>query len=265
MSRCRRRRCQPSVRKAIRECAHICLSELRKAGYDPNESRVPAGNPDGGQWTKEGDGGGISSAPGVVLSDAGPDNAWVPRAQYAANDPPGIGHNEGPPLEAPPAVPPRILATKQAINSFLKSAAYWLAEASVVDKRAAAIFFAALMATGWLADKYLPYIIEYQDPPRTLLELQQATRLPSSEYYNDHHIVEQAPAERDGFPRSEIDAPSNVVRIPTLRHWQINGWYGRPNKDFGGLSPREYLRGKSWDERVRVGRDALVKFGVLKP
>ncbi len=33
----------------------------------------------------------------------------------------------------------------------------------------------------------------------------------------------------------------------------------------GGLPPREYLRGKGWDERVQVGIDALVKYEVLKP
>jgi hypothetical protein len=137
---------------------------------------------------------------------------------YAANDPSGIGHNQGPPLGEPPEIPPRVLATKQAINNFLKAAAYWLEEASAVDKRAAALFFIALMATGWLADKYLPYIITYQDPPRSLQELQQAASLPKIEYYNDHHLVEQTAAENDGFPRSLIDAPENIVRIPTLTH-----------------------------------------------
>lgn len=29
------------------------LRELRKAGFDPSEPRVPAGNPDGGQWTRD--------------------------------------------------------------------------------------------------------------------------------------------------------------------------------------------------------------------
>jgi hypothetical protein len=37
------------------------------------------------------------------------------------------------------------------------------------------------------------------------------------------------------------------------------------NEDYGGLSPRAYLQGKSWDERWRVGRGALIRFGVLKP
>lgn len=159
---------------------------------------MPAGNSDGGQWTAE-SGGSPSVAPGAVLSDATPDNNWIPDAQYAANDPPGVGHNQGPPLEEPPEIPPRVLATKHAINDFLKVAAYWLEEASAVDKPAAAIFFIALMAAGWLADKYLPYIITYQDPPRTLQELQDAALLPKIEYYNDHHLVEQTAAENDGF------------------------------------------------------------------
>jgi hypothetical protein len=37
------------------------------------------------------------------------------------------------------------------------------------------------------------------------------------------------------------------------------------NVDFGGLSPREYLSDKSWEERRQVGRSALIIFKVLKP
>jgi hypothetical protein len=140
-----------------------------------------------------------------------------------------------------------------------------LEEASSVDKPAATLFFVALMGTAWLADKYLPYVVTYQDPPRTLQELQQAALLPKIEYYNDHHLVEQTPAEDDGFPRSMIDSPTNIVRIPTLKHWLVTGWYQIPNQDFDGLSPREYLRGKTWKERVRVGKRALIEFGVLQP
>ena len=35
------------------------------------------------------------------------------------------------------------------------------------------------------------------------------------------------------------------LSIPTLKHWEINAWYSTPNEDFNGLSPRDYLRGKS--------------------
>jgi len=53
---------------------------VAKANFNPNEPRVPAGNPDGGQWA-----GGGSSSPGSsssILSDANPDPI-IPGAQYA--------------------------------------------------------------------------------------------------------------------------------------------------------------------------------------
>lgn len=83
--------------------------------------------------------------------------------------------------------------------------------------------------------------------------------------YDDHHIVEQTWAEYFGFSRSEVDDPSNLVSIPRLKHWQITGWYGTRNENYGSLSPREYLKNKDWDERRRVGLDALRQFGVLEP
>ena len=58
----------------------------RKAGFNPAQPRVPAGNPDGGQWTSGGAGGGNTGG-GItdprVLSDATPDNEWIPGARYA--------------------------------------------------------------------------------------------------------------------------------------------------------------------------------------
>ena len=57
-------------------------------GYDPNQSRVPKGHSDGGQWTDEG--GGKSNS--EVLSDATPDNEWSLGSQYAqARDSRGRG------------------------------------------------------------------------------------------------------------------------------------------------------------------------------
>lgn len=47
------------LRKACRERASQLQSELRLElnKYSPDETRVPAGNPDGGQWTSEEDSG----------------------------------------------------------------------------------------------------------------------------------------------------------------------------------------------------------------
>jgi hypothetical protein len=45
------------LRKISRNFPTLLLTELRKAGFNPDEARVSAGNPQGGQWTKEGDSG----------------------------------------------------------------------------------------------------------------------------------------------------------------------------------------------------------------
>jgi hypothetical protein len=77
--------------------------------------------------------------------------------------------------------------------------------------------------------------------------------------------VEQTAADREGHSQAEIDGPDNLVRIPRLKHWEITGWFMHGNDKYGGLSPRAYLRGKSWNERRKVGLDALIEAGVLTP
>jgi len=134
----------------------------------------------------------------------------------------------------------------------------------VAGKGLAARYLKVLQEVYWVTTLALPYIRAYLSPPKTLTELQQDVLNPQVGY-DIHHIVEQTPARKEGFSDDIIDGRDNLVRIPTLKHWQISGWYGRPNKEFGGLSPRDYLSGKSWEERRRVGIDALIRFGVLKP
>jgi len=56
-------------------------------GYDPNQSRVPAGHSDGGQWTDK-DGDDAEAHGRVVTPGLTPDNYWLPGAQYA-----GEGHH----------------------------------------------------------------------------------------------------------------------------------------------------------------------------
>jgi hypothetical protein len=67
------------------------------------------------------------------------------------------------------------------------------------------------------------------------------------------------------FPRSKIDGPDNLVRIPRWKHHEINGWFQTASDDYEGLPPREYLKGASWEVRTRVGLHALRTTGVLKP
>lgn len=70
-----------------------------------------------------------------------------------------------------------------------------------------------------------------------LEELQRAVNEPK-DGYQVHHIVEQTPARDENFPDALIDGPDNLVRIPTLKHRDIGGWYSSPNDEFEGLSPR---------------------------
>jgi hypothetical protein len=204
-----------------------------KAGYRPDQARVPAGEPGAGQWIDEGgpsspkeEGGSASSKP---IRLAGP----------------------LPPSD-PPEVPPEKPKTAQERNRIARQVA-----------KSRGLIGALLQVIPWLGE-HAERVDAYNDPPKSLEELQEAASTPKRGY-EKHHIVEQTPAEKDGFPRSQIDAPENLVRIPTYKHWDINSWYGTPNKDFGGLSPRDYLRGKDWSERRDVGLDALIDHGVLKP
>ena len=109
-----------------------------------------------------------------------------------------------------------------------------------------------------------PYVSAYFDPPNSLEELQEAAQSPSEAGYEDHHIVEQATANPDGSEDALMDDPDNLARIPMAKHWELNSWYETPDDEFDGLTPRQYLKGKSWEERWQVGLDGLRSIGVLK-
>jgi hypothetical protein len=61
--------------------------------------------------------------------------------------------------------------------------------------------------------------------------LQEAVTDKTTPGYQDHHIVGQVARKEEGrgFPEWWIDRPENIVRIPTLKHREINGWYSEHN------------------------------------
>lgn len=199
------------------------LKYAYKYGYNPNQPRVPRGQPEGGQWAGDG-------TPSDSIRLAG---------DIPTGDSPEI------PEERP-------------ANSADRTAAQKLA-ASLLGP-AATVATVAKMAA-WLTT-YAPQIISYNDPPKSLEELQQAVSTPAPGY-DIHHIVERNQEEH--FAREVIDSPDNLVRIPRLKHQEINGWYQTKDPSFGEMSPREYLDGRNWDVQRAVGLHALRKFGVLKP
>ena len=117
---------------------------------------------------------------------------------------------------------------------------------------------AAAETATWLYDK-IPLIKAYRDGPKSLEELQGDVGKPGKGY-DVHHIVEQTPARDHEIPDALIDGPDNLVLIPRLKHWEITGWFMTKDRDFDYRPPREYLKGESWEERRRVGIDALIRF-----
>ena len=213
---------------------------LHGKAYDPNELRVPRRNPGAGEWT---DGGWTAGGPDVGAKPEGNEGSFPDaRVQLASNAP----NDDLPkiPTTRPPTARERNRAIRQVVRSPGKLG-LWLEAAS------------------WLYEA-LPTIKAYFDGPLPLDELQRNALTPERGY-DIHHVVEQTSAEQDGFPRSQIDGPDNLVRISTLKHWEINAWYQTAQEEFNYMTPREYLRGKSWDERRQVGLRALVDFGILKP
>lgn len=212
----------------------LALQIALKAGFKPDQPRVPRGNPGGGQWTAEG-----GSASGKV-GDA--DTSKKPKL-------PTTGTTSSVP-EVPKQRPP-LSADRTAI---LKRIARRLGPLATV---AEALYGAA----SWIHE-YHAKIDSYRDRPKSMQELQDAVSDTSKAGYQDHHIVERTSAERDGkFPKSMIEGRDNVVRIPTMRHEDVNAWYQKRSVEFGNMSPRQYLRDKSWEERRRVGIQALIENG----
>jgi hypothetical protein len=63
---------------AFRHMGALHRIALRHSHFNANQPRVPAGNPDGGQWTTADSGRGNDAR---VMSDATPDNDWKPGRQ----------------------------------------------------------------------------------------------------------------------------------------------------------------------------------------
>jgi hypothetical protein len=253
-----------------------------KANFNPAQRRVPAGPPDGGQWTREGGESGNGTADGAAgtdqegpggraplriviyprdsLQDSGP--TWEgPTFDFSTRDLVPFDFSI---FEPPPEIPERRPPSTRVRNRVVKKVAGWAARAVLrAPLGPVGVVITIAEVAMWLHESY-PYIQAYLDPPKSLDELQRAAAV-RKKGYDVHHIVEQAAGDKLGFSRAMIDGPDNRVRIPTLKHWQLTGWYMTPNKVFGGQTPRAYLVGKSWEEHVRVGKLALIKVGVLRP
>jgi hypothetical protein len=284
------RRVHAALREELNSIkAEMIRRRLEESKYSPTQPRVPAGNPRGGQWTDRSGGQGTVASPSpdagqsqdadltqpmgnVELGDVTrsselgdlfqikPTDTRVDGVQLAGDIPEGLGKDKGVPSGDTPEIPQERPSTSSQRTGYLRAAVNWLARNSGL---AGELYIGAMNNVEWLKD-YHDLVQAARDEPKTFEELQQGVgQLKPG--YDDHHIVEKTSAERSGFTQSQIDDPENVVKIPRVTHFQITGWYMTGNANLGGLSPRQYLNDKSWEERRQIGLDALVRFKVLKP
>lgn len=78
-----------------------------------------------------------------------------------------------------------------------------------------------------------------------------------------HHIVEQG-RNAGAITISLLQSTKNIVRIPRLLHEELNSFYAT-KQQIGNESfvPREYLRGKSFEEQYEFGLYAMRRLGIL--
>ncbi|TCT04408.1 hypothetical protein [Aquabacter spiritensis] len=256
---------------AIRFMLKLMAFARRQAKFDPSQPRVPRGYENGGQWTDGDDAGAPTRDDGagwprrVPASDA-PAGPVIIITPPPPEPPPGIGHNQGPPLDPPPEVPPREPAGKGPQLRVAWDAARWTSMAFKLLKGGPvlAAYTVILETTIWFAERYSPSINAYLAAPKTLDALRADVDVPARGT-DVHHLVERAAGAREGFPANLVYGKANLVRISTFKHWEINAWFAWAQKVSDYQIPRAYLKGKPFEEHVRIGIEALKETGVMAP
>ncbi|MGC2415824.1 MAG: hypothetical protein WA459_24395, partial [Stellaceae bacterium] len=239
-----------------------------------DQPRVPAGNPDGGQWTG-GDGGGSESTGGS--GGPGPSDLG---AGGDANSEPAVHPGDAVPWEV--AAPPD--PGMQGFNAHLIEVGYPLSqEMWAVARNLYRLFrdsggdIAALRA--YLEDRglqldELPDVLRSAfDPPRPLSELQTAkpprgfdTEAELRAYlglpppgYEWHHMIKQNGQFRpdltspDGI-RTWIQNTNNMVAVPVIKHYCISGLMSAGG---GSVRLRDVVRAHDPDAQREIGVELL--------
>jgi hypothetical protein len=186
---------------------------LAKAGAwdESKHPRWPAGSGDHQCGRFQGDEGGAGT------SDRGP----VREGRSAAEEPPKV------PQEEPP---------KKTRYGIIKDVGRWALQ--TIQAGAEAVVeqvYTELETIAWITHLgYNMLLGTLLDEPKSLEELQRAVDEPAAGY-EIHHIVEQKAATDDGFSEAQYDSRDNLVRIPTMKHRDITGWFMTPNDFYNNL------------------------------
>ena len=229
------------------------LQRLLKANFHPTEPRVPRGNTGGGQWTTIGGSYRLPSGARVMPVGGEPHLFKLrPGMLDEGDDLPGFED-----IQEIPTVRPHDSSDRHSIVRRIPMAPFVGKPAGTLPRK-----LEDIGAPAWLRE-YYPHIDANTQGPKSLSELRAGAQS-SRPGYDIHHIVEKSSALEEGFPKSLVNGPDNLVSVPRFMHWEITGWYQTRNRIFDWRSPRELLRHDSWAKRYDVGLYALRKFEVLK-
>src|SRR5947209_6005992 len=124
---------------------------LRK--FSADQPRVPAGSPEGGQWTSGGAGGGGEGDSAEAGDD--PEGGHASAPEFLAE-----GRSANSNDEEPPKIPEQEPATAKERYAFLKLIA-----------RSADNIATTLAAPGWFQQRFLDWVVALNESPRSLEEL----------------------------------------------------------------------------------------------
>jgi hypothetical protein len=264
------------------------IAKLTKAGFNPDEPRIPAGEPGGGEWTDGAD-------TGVTVPDA------EPRTNETGS--------------STPAVEARLQTDRPDTGTAAVGADRWTdgADAGTVGLEAHLIeagyqlppgmwtvvreLYREFMAHGgdmsylikYLADhglqlEELPSVIRSLfDGPKPLAELQ--TDKPPAGFdkesqlkaylgdpppgYEWHHIIEQNGQTRPDLTSPEgvqtwIQNTDNVVLAPVIKHYCINSLMSRYTPPQSGIRFRDTVKTLNGSDQRGIGLNLLRVCGVIK-
>ena len=153
----------------------------------------------------------------------------------------------------------------------------WATEklSGAIDQVVATLKLAAAASPGVVDEamvRSLQEALAAQDPPRTLAQLQ--TRpAQNAGGYDDHHLVQQNDINInksvienviEKFGWNVINAPSNRIWIPRIKHRIITDYYAMKYPDNPGRRRREVVRDMDYDAQYADALRTLRLFGVLQ-
>jgi intein/homing endonuclease len=71
-----------------------------------------------------------------------------------------------------------------------------------------------------------------------------------------HHIVERNQVKYSGFTKAQVNAPENLIELTKEQHKVISAFYSSKPQGYT-TTFRASLRGKSFAEQAKIGRDIL--------